>query len=358
AAKAAEQLASHLQNQSVTGSSDKDVLEAQAYAYLLSGTQEFEKQAGSKRSSDADAQKEKWGRCLECFSAARVSYAALLGQTKQEMFKELLAGTTDPSIRYAAYQAHLPRMIPIPKIARQFFPQEDEALKSVVEKVDPDALSEKPTTAAGKAASAENIPSTISWRSRTANIVDGSIGQALAAVTTAEERLSSYISSYPDASAQEKAAAYDDAIIASQDASDATRQAIEELVRDKVDEGDLRMQDLRVTSLAVNYDVVAWRVGRNRVLIGKNDGMHLQGEKRRYPLKLRKDGKEGESDESLSKKLARLRDRVKLYDEILLSIDSVKELRGAVRDSAFIEELGGKRVYFQALKCTNIAYSH
>ncbi|KAK3044515.1 hypothetical protein LTS18_001095, partial [Coniosporium uncinatum] len=328
AAKAAEQLASHLQNQSVTGSSDKDVLEAQAYAYLLSGTQEFEKQAGSKRSGDADAQKEKWGHCLECFSAARVSYAALLGQTKQEMFKELLAGTTDPSIRYAAYQAHLPRTIPIPKVARQFFPQEDEALKSVVEKVDPDALSEKPTTAAGKAASAENIPSTISWRSRTANIVDGSIGQALAA---------------------EKAAAYDDAIIASQDASDATRQAIEELVRDKVDEGDSRMQDLRVTSLAVNYDVVAWRVGRNRVLIGKNDGMHLQGEKRRYPLKPRKDGKEGESDESLSKKLARLRDRVKLYDEILLSIDSVKELRGAVRDSAFIEELDGKRAYFQAL---------
>jgi len=43
AAKAAEQLATHLQDQSRTGASDNDILEAQAYAHLLSGTQEFEK---------------------------------------------------------------------------------------------------------------------------------------------------------------------------------------------------------------------------------------------------------------------------------------------------------------------------
>ena len=111
------------------------------------------------------------------------------------------------------------------------------------------------------------------------------------------------------------------------------------------------MQNLRISSLAVNYDLVSWRVGRNRVLIGSDDGMTLPEPKAKRPKRARKDGKEWtDATEPRAKKLARLRERVVLYDASIQSIDSVKELRGAMRDEAFVQELDGKRAYFQALK--------
>lgn len=199
---------------------------------------------------------------------------------------------------------------------------------------------------------AGEIPNTITWRSRKANIVDAAIGQALASVYAAESRLSDFLSSNPNASSRDKAAAYDDILIPSQDAVDATRQAIEELEKERVDEGDARMQDLRVTSLAVNYSLVSWRVGRNRVLIGSEDGRLFQDQKPKKPKRARRDGKDWtEKEEPRAKKLARLRERVVLYDATIQSIDSIKELRGAMRDEAFVEELDGKRAYFQALRC-------
>ena len=56
--------------------------------------------------------------------------------------------------------------------------------------------------------------------------------------------------------------------------------------------------------------------------------------------------------------MRRLAERIVLYDATLQSIDSVKDLRGAARDSDFMVELDGKRAYFQALKCLNLGYSH
>jgi signal recognition particle subunit SRP68 len=198
---------------------------------------------------------------------------------------------------------------------------------------------------------------TITWRNRKANIVDAAIGQALVSVEAASAQLAKTIKS--SKSPKDKGAAYDDVLIASQDAADATRRAIEELEKEGIDEGDARMQDLRVTSLAVNYDLVAWRVGRNRVLIGANDGLTFPPASSQKPRRPRKDGKEWvEREEPTGRKLARLRERVALYDAILQSIDSVKELRGAVRDAGFIAELDGQRAYFQALKCLNLSHSH
>ena len=167
---------------------------------------------------------------------------------------------------------------------------------------------------------------------------------------------------------------------ASFDAADAVRHAIEDLERERVDEGDLRMQNLRVTSLAVNYALVGWRIGRNRALVGEDDGMRFTGAKIRKPRRrgkgavkndeetkvrdvnedndenddneptLRTRSKSTPSEERRGRKLARLRDRIALYDAILQSIDSIKELRGALRDETFVAELDGKRAYFQALK--------
>jgi signal recognition particle subunit SRP68 len=161
------------------------------------------------------------------------------------------------------------------------------------------------------------------------------------------------------ASSKDRANAYDDILIASQDAVDATRRAIEELEKEGVDEGDARVQDLRVTNLAVNYDLVSWRIGRNRVLIGADDGLTFPPNPPQKPRRPRKDGKEwAEREEPTGRKLARLRERVALYDAIIQSVDSIKDLRGAVRDTGFVSELDGQRAYFQALKCLNLSHAY
>ncbi|KAF2231028.1 putative signal recognition particle [Viridothelium virens] len=354
ASKVAEKLMELLRDRDAAHTSELDLLEAEAYFFVLRGAEYFEKDHISE-----DGSINSWKSCLEENSAARVLYQSLLHDTKMELFKEVLAGTVDPSIRYAAYRLRISRTIPIANIAMRYFPKNRLDLTSRVSKLDPKALSEEKANKDG--AISEDIPNNIAWRSRTANIADASIGQGLAAVETAAAHLDSFLSS-PESkqrSRQDRAAAYDDVLIASQDTVDVTRRAIEELEREGVAEGDPRMQDLRVTDLAVNYALVGWRIGRYRILMGSDDGLSLPNEEPRFPTQSPNDGKDWrQRPESKGRKLARLRERVSLFDSILQSIDSIKELRGAARDAGFMKELEAQRSYFRALRCLNIAYSH
>ncbi|OSS53027.1 hypothetical protein B5807_02724 [Epicoccum nigrum] len=328
-----------------SGAAQTDVLEARAYVYALAGAHEFEKQAEGIKAKGAGANTS-WDACLTNLAAARVLYSALHRATKKDLFKDVLAGTIDPSIRYAAYQNRIPRTVGVPAVAHKYFPK-DEQLAKAVQEVDATALQEEEATA---------LSSQITWRGRTANIVDAAIGQALVSIEAASRNLSE---SPAGSSPKDRANAYDDILIASQDAVDATRRAIEELEKEGVAEGDARMQDLRVTNLKVNYDLISWRIGRNRVLIGADDGLSFAANPAQKPRRPRKDGKEWTPrDEPTGRKLARLRERVALYDAILQSIDSIKELRGAARDAAFVAELDAQRAYFQALKCLNLAHAH
>lgn len=361
AAKVAHEFTELLRNQAVSKANSQDVLEARAYQASMAGAEEFEKQSEGQRPSDVQASGERWHSCLKSYSEARVIYAALLEKEKKDVYRDILANTVDPTIRYAAYQAHISRTMPIPALAKSHFPKDDPALVKAVEELDPYALEEKPVPKTEEEAKAgpQEIPNSVTWRGRKANIVDASIGQALANVTAAEARLRSYLSANATASSRDKAAAYDEVLIASQDAADATKRATDELERERVDEGDSRMQNLRVTSLSVNYDLVSWRVGRNRVLIGEDDGLLFESQRQKKPKRARKDGTEHpEQQEGRGRKLARLRERTVLYDSCIQSINSVKDLRGAMRDATFVEELDGKINYFRALKCLNISCSH
>ncbi|KAF2639718.1 hypothetical protein P280DRAFT_46337 [Massarina eburnea CBS 473.64] len=351
AARCAKEAVELLADQAASGATDTDVLEARAYAFALAGAGEFEKQAEGNKPGDAS--NDRWIPCLQNYSAARIIYHSLLKATKKDLFKEVLAGTTDPSIRYAAYQHRIPRTVGVPKVAKTFFPKDEAELVKSLEKIDGSAFEEAEATA---------TTSEITWRSRTANIVDDAIGLALVAVETSSATLTESLTSLT--TPKDRANAYDDVLIASQDAADATRRAIEELEKEGVEEGDARVQDLRVTSLAVNYDLIALRVGRYRVLIGGDDGLAFSANPPQKSRRVRKDGKElSEREEPTGRKLARLRERVALYDAILQSIsvltkDSVKELRGAARDAGFVSELDGQRAYFQALKCLNLSHAH
>lgn len=336
-----------LEDRSATGAKELDNLEARAYLAMLEGTFDFEKG--------------RWQACIENYSVSHVIYTALARTSKSDIFKDLLSGIVDPSIRYAAYQLKMPRTKAVNDIVIETFPQSEGDLRKQVEEIDPQAFLSSADAAPVKGGPKE-IPSSISWRSRKVNLEDANISQALGLSKEREDELAAAYKTFQDGavSAKDLTTAYEEVITARQDAADATKTAIDELVAEGVDPGDNRMQSLQITRTAVNYAVIEWRIGRNRVLCGAaDDGLSFAPEKPKQPLKPRKDGKARTAKgETPGRQISRLRERVALYDSILQSLDSVKELPGVMADDAFVAELEAKRSYFRALKCLAIGRSH
>lgn len=152
AVQTARQMAALVSDMAASGATDIDVLEARAYVYALAGAEEFEKQAEGIKSSNATPQR--WTPCLTNFAAARVIYSSLLKATKTDLFKEVLANTTDPSIRYAAYQSRIPRTVGVPAVANKFFPRDHDQLLEDVQKLDPAALQEEEAASSRQSCSA------------------------------------------------------------------------------------------------------------------------------------------------------------------------------------------------------------
>lgn len=301
ASKIAHELLQILQNQAISGASDKDILEARAYASSMTGAQHFEKQ--------------RWEQCLAAYAETHIIYSALVASTtKNDAFRDLLSTIVDPSIRYAAYKCNIPRSVPVRAIARRYLSSSDTDLLALVQKQAPKILAEDASD------EHESSPKTITWRSRTVDIEDAYISSVLLSVETASNTLSERLS-LPDGVSlppEEKAAAYDDVLSASQDALDATRRAIKDLATERVGQDDKRMQALQIARTAVNYALIGWRIGRNRVLVGEQDGAIMESRPVRRPRK----SSEGTSElvqreEGTGRKLARLRERVVLYDAII-----------------------------------------
>ncbi|OKL59498.1 hypothetical protein UA08_05406 [Talaromyces atroroseus] len=339
ASKYAERLVSTLQDQSISSASDIDLLEARAYLALLLGGLYMEKQ--------------NWDQCLQQFSLARIIYTALGQKERREAYRDLISATIDPSLRYAAYQLKLSRNKPLPSLAIEYFPGNSD-VRAELEKVDPKCLIEDAEGTTRLAdGEVEKLPETITWSSRAVPIEDASIAQTLAAATAAESKLASFLSGRTSASPRDKAAAYDNVILASQEIVDATKTAIDDLVNEGVDRGDRRMQALQVIRTAVNYSLVSWRVGRNRVLSGDHDGLLLESEHKRTDAR-----RKASRQESSGRAISQLREKVALYDSILQSIEFVRELPGVAGDSEFVQELEVKLHYFRALRCLAIGRSH
>lgn len=323
-----------LRDRPTSNASETDLLEAQAYYASLSGALWLEKQ--------------RWEACLRNYSVARVIYTALGQSVKKDAFRELLSGTIDPSLRYAAYQLRLPRSKPLPTLAIELFPSDTE-LRSEVEKADPGCLTTETSGKRTVDGGVQQLPESVTWRSRTVPLEDASIATAIAATSTAESGLTSWLAEPAGSSAsiKDKAAAYDSVISSSQDAVDATRSAIDDLASEGVDSGDKRMQALQVTRTAVHYALVGWRVGRNRILCGPQDGISFDSEQTKI-------SRRGEPN---GKRLAKLRERVALYDSTLQSVDLILELPGVAADTSFVQELEGIRCYFRALRYVAILES-
>src|SRR2546423_11673019 len=335
----ADNLVKVLKDQETSHSNATDALEAQAYLSLLKGALHFENS--------------QWKACLQEYSLARLAYAALGSSTNSEVFKELLSSTIDPSIRYAAFQLKIPRTKPIPRLAAENFPTTDMTARRDIESLHPQAFNANKESKVVGGVGTSDLPSTLSWRGRVVKIEDAVISQALSLAMTREKDLASKADAYEEGSlgAEDFAAAYDDIINARQEAVDATRDAISEMLKEGVDPGDERMQFLQITRTAVSYAVIEWRIGRNRLLCGPSDGMLFDPLEPKQKRKSKNGSKARKfMDEAAGRKIARLRERVALYDAIRQSIDAVKELPGVTREIPFVEELDGKRSYFQALR--------
>ena len=346
----AQQTAAHLVEVLHSSKDEQNVskilFEARAYYCMLHGSSCFESQ--------------KWEQCLKSYSEAHLIYkwlASSRGATQGDPFSELLSSTVEPSIRYAAYQLRLARTLSITTIVVRYLPRDSDYVQEVL-KQDLDLLKDGPSPPKKSSDGiTKDLPKTISWRSRIVNIEDANIAQALAAASIAEQKLTSLALANAQQPLKERAGAYDEVLLPSQDAVNATKTAIDELTADGVAQGDPRMQGLQITRTAVNYALVGWRIGRNRVLCGEGDGAYLDPELSRKPKKAREDGEAVATlAESNGKRNARLRERVTLYDTILQSLDSVKELPGVAADQVFLEELGAKRSYFASLRCVLIKH--
>ena len=342
----ADNLVAILQEQATSKASSSSPLEAKAYLFMLKGTLAFEKS--------------KWKSCIQNYSLVHLVYTTLGSVNKTDLYKDLVSGIIDPSIRYAAYQLKMPRTKPVTEIVLENYPAEEAEVRKELTDLDPNAFESDKQSRQAKGGSGD-APAHISWRSRKVKLEDAAISQALGDVQEREKALQEQYSSAGDAPSDVSAlaSAYDDVITGRQDAADNTKTAIDELAAEGVDPGDSRMQSLQITRTAVNYAVIEWRVGRNRILCGSQDGLIFEAEKHKQSTKTGKDGKPRPAKvESTGRKLARLRERTALYDQILQSLDSVKELPGVIADEDFVQELDAKRSYFRALKCLAIGRSH
>lgn len=340
----AGQLVELLISQEAFDADAEAVFEARAYHLLMRGSIEFEKHH--------------WEKSLQDYSEAHFIYAAL-GRSRDvkqgDMFREWTSNTVDPSIRYASYQLKLPRTTSIDRIVSRYLKRSNNHYVEEVLRLHPETGAEKKS-----ADTALDLPQTISWRARTVNIEDATIAQAVAAVGAAKVKLAEYLTSNPGLDTKAKASAYDDILTASQDAVDATKTAIDELTAEGVSQGDPRMQALQITRTSVNYALVGWRIGRNRVLCGPSDGAVLESQSTRKPSRPRrpkeprKPRKDGhtiiEQGDGNGRKLVRLKERVALFDATLQSLDSIKHLPGVAADEEFSMELESKRAYFASLK--------
>lgn len=340
--------ATHLIALSQQGSDTETRIAAAAYKKSLEGSAAFESQ--------------QWERCLSTFSEAQVIYTALGDSKKSTAYSDWISENIEPSIRYAAYQQRLPRTLGVPKIVNRFVPRDSEHVQEAL-KVSPTAIPEEKTSdeKTVQATDPQDLPTSISWRGRTVKLEDARVAQALAAVKLAEDEIKEVVAG--QSPPQEKAAAFEKVLVPSQDAVDSTKTAIDELTAEGVAPSDARMQSLQITSTAVNYDLIGWRIGRNRVLCGADDGASFEPEPPRKP-RSRKAGKTEESaepkevKEGVGRKLARLRERVVLYDATLQSIDAIRELPGVPGDSGLLKKLVSRKGYFAALRSIAIARSH
>lgn len=311
-----------------SGASTTDVLSAMAYAAFLKG--------------DASFRSKKWQDCLENYSIAKVVYSALpSSKLEGNSFKDFVSGSVDSPLRYAQRQLHIPMTLSILSLAKKNFPHSDQALVTGVEEVVPGFL--KQDEDADKAV--EGARKTLAWRNRQVPVEDAEIALKLESLETAASELSQKLGSSPDMRPNTKAEAYDTVLELSNDAVDATQQAMDELKEQSVAQGDSRMQNLAILRTKLKYDLLSWQIGRNRVLMGERDGAVLED----GPSIKKAADIEAPAIKD-SQQVKQLERKANIYNKTLQNLEVAKELPGVAADDHLAAEIDAVIKYFTALK--------
>lgn len=262
------------------------LFEAHAYASLLAGAEAFEKEA--------------WKAALSAFATVRVIFATLAKTAATETYRELQRDTVDPSVRYAAYQLQLPRSLDIASICRQFFPRDDRPdVVGALQQLDARVFDEQSDAAQGA-----GTVSSVAWRGRTAEVEEADVSVALADAQSAETAFYTAeeggMDVDGDGEGEGNPEAFDTVLAAWQNAVDTVKRVIEERTAEGMAIGDPKMQNLQLTWTVVNYSLVSWRVGRNRVMI-RSIGRRPKNSKRKERKWNAKEKKGSEKQEGSSK---------------------------------------------------------
>ena len=238
-----------------------DIVEVTAYASSLAGTLVFEKRH--------------WDEALRELAVSRACYDALLGtgaggsdkKSFADVYKEFLTGTVDPSIRYAAYQLGIPRTTDIAVLVKQFFPHEagNEDLVKRLNELYPSVLSDGGESEAVEGVEQTVVVNSVNWRGRVAPVEVGDIAVALGAAQKTEQELRKAMEG-KKAGSKRSADDFDGVLLAWQECVDETKKAIDKARGEGVGGADPRLQKLQLIYTYVNYGLIGWRIGRNRVM--------------------------------------------------------------------------------------------
>lgn len=333
ATKVVEKLVTSLSDKE-SGADAADVLSAWAYAAVLKG--------------DASFRGNKWEQCLESYSTAKIIYSALPASSLEgNNFRDFVSNSVDTPLRFTQRRLDIPTTLSILALAKKHFPRADQELSSRVEEVAPGLLKVDEDVLMTDADSHAALR-TVTWRERKVPVEDAEIALKLEALETAASELAQKLNSTSDLRPNSKAEAYDAVLEISNDAVDATQQAIDELKEQGVAQGDSRMQSLAILRTKLKYDLLSWQIGRNRVLMGERDGAVLEDGP---SLKSKK--KLPEVDQPMikdSQQVKQQEKKVNLYDKTLQSLEVANELPGVAADERLAAEIDAFSKYFTALK--------
>ena len=326
-----------------SGLSQKAFLHARAYRASLCGAIAFEKRH--------------WQDSLRSYSEASFVYSHLSKGIEHDLEdgkQTILSTYIDANLRYSAYQIGIPRSTPVDQIVRSHVQQDSDFLPHVLESHASTDSPHHEALSLDRSLPAQP-PESIVWRSRSVKIEDAATAQALAQVRLAADGLRAFLVSEPTIPPSRRAAAYDDILIAAQDTLDAVKIAIDELAAEGVTQNDARMQALQITRTSVHYDLISWRIGRDRTLCGDLDGIATLS---LYHWRVPSSNKAQPPREQISRLTKCIKEQVVLYGSILQSLESLESLPGVASDAALSEEIRGKWAYFESLRCLAVAQSH
>lgn len=335
ATKIVEKLVTILIDQE-SGANSAEVLSAWAYGAVLKGDTLF--------------REKKWQQCLESYSTVKIIYSVLpASKLEGNNFKDFVFNAVDTPLRFAQRQLDIPTTFSILALAKKHFPQSDEVLSSKVEEIAPGFLKQDEEDAHMSDGGALR---TVVWRNRKVPVEDAEIALKLDALDSAAAALSEKLTAlHVELRPSAMAEAYDWVLEISNDAVDATQQAIDELKEQGVAQGDARMQSLAILRTKLKYDLLSWQIGRNRVLMGENDGALLEDgptvtEKKKKKLLSAVD----QPSIADSQQVKQLGKKVNLYDKTLQSLEVANELPGVAADDHLAAEISAVAKYFTALK--------